>query len=330
MIKLIKKSGSWFIVILLIILFSVAAAIIIFSFIFAVIAFELCFTRAKDPEANVERGILHIEKNGGDGSAIREGRAWLLNQNTQHHYITSRDGLRLHGIMIPNTTSDKKRIAVLIHGYQGSPAFDFSAAARYYYSHGFSLFLPDQRTHGESEGNYITFGSYERYDIVDWCKYIDDITDHQYEFILSGVSMGATTVLLAAAEPDMIKLNYITADCGFTDPQRIFSHVFKQWYHLPTFPILNIARMLCRKRAKFDFDEFSTLNAVKNLRAPVTFIHGEADDFVTPDNSLDNYEACTGTKALLTVPEAEHGVSYIKDTKKVQEELARIFDNYFS
>ena len=316
--------------IILIVVFSLAVALLIASVIFANAVFNICFKRSKNAEDNINKNISLIEKGGGDGNKIRAGRDWLLSRETEHHYITSRDGLRLHGIFIRNNTSEKKRIAVLVHGYQGAPSFDFSAAAQFYYSNGFSLFLPDQRTHGESEGEYITFGAFERYDIVDWCKYIDNYTENKYEFILSGVSMGATTVLLAAAEPDMINLNYITADCGYTSPRRIFTHVFKQWYHLPTFPILNIASTICKRKAKFSFDEFSTTDAVKNLCAPVTFLHGEADDFVTPDNSKDNYDACNGEKAILTIADAAHGVSYIKDPIAVQRELQRIFDHYFS
>lgn len=297
---------------------------------FALIVFDLCFKRVKDADANIERSIKHIEKGGGNGQAIRDGRQWMLSQDVEHHYIDSRDGLRLHGIYIPNRDARYNRVAVLVHGYQGAPSFDFSAAVRSYYNNGFSLFLPDQRTHGESEGEYITFGAFERYDIVDWCKYIDDYTGNKCEFMLSGVSMGATTVLLAAAEPDMIRLNYITADCGYTDPRRIFADVFKQWYHLPTFPILNIAAVICKQKAKFAFDEFTTLDAVKKLKAPVTFIHGEADDFVVAQNSYDNYEACTGVKSIVTVPGAEHGLSYIKDQERVDSELRRIFNEYFN
>ena len=76
--------------------------------------------------------------------------------------------------------------------------------------------------------------------------------------------------------------------------------------------------------------EFSTIEAVKSLKAPITFIHGEADDFVLPQNSIDNYEACTSKKELILVPDAEHGVSYIKDTQKVAQALESIFENYFS
>ncbi len=310
----------------------IGISLILFSvmFLFSYIVFNMCFTRNKDPQGSIEKEIQHIENGGGNGQAIREGRTWMLAQDIEHHYINSRDGLKLHGILIKNNSSAKNRIAVMVHGYQGAPTFDFSAAARSYYDNGFSLFLPDQRTHGESEGKYITFGSYERYDVVDWCKYIDDYTEHKCEFILSGVSMGATTVLLAAAEPDMIKLNYITADCGFTSPRRIFTDVFKQWYHLPPFPILNLADNICKNLAKFSFDEFSTLDAVKKLKAPVTFIHGEADDFVVPQNSRDAFDACSQEKQIVLVKDAEHGLSYIKDKETVEKELLRIFNNYFS
>lgn len=291
--------------------------------------FDMCLTRDKTPEETIEKSIHHIEKAGGNGAAIRSGRDWMLSRELEHLYITSRDGLKLHGIFIRNTTTEKKRVAVLVHGYRGAPSFDFSAAARSYYESGFSLFLPDQRAHGQSEGDYITFGAFERYDIVDWCRYLDNYTGNECEFILSGVSMGATTVLLAAAEPDMIKLNYITADCGFTSPGRIFTDVFKAWYHLPAFPILNFARVICRKQAGFDFFEFSTTEAVRHLPAPITFIHGEADDFVVPQNTVDNFEACTSEKSIVLVPGAEHGLSYIKDQDRVDAELKRAFNTYF-
>lgn len=292
--------------------------------------FDVCFTRVKDPEKAIELCIQTIERNGGNGDMIRQGRDWLLAQNVSHHYITSRDGLKLHGIFIENDKSDKARVAVMVHGYRGAPVLDFSAAAIQYYNNGFSLFFPDQRTHGQSEGKYITFGSYERYDIVDWCNYVNNYTGNRCEFILSGVSMGATTVLLAAAEPDMIKLNYVTADCGFSSPKRIFADVLKKRYHLPSFPILNIADLICKDSAGFGIDEFSAIDSVKRITAPITFIHGGADDFVVPQNTIDAYEACTSVKELIIVPDAEHGVSYIKDTKKVSEALEKAFKTYFS
>ena len=93
---------------------------------------------------------------------------------------------------------------------------------------------------------------------------------------------------------------------------------------------MNLADIICKNLAKFSFDEFSTLDAVKKLKAPVTFIHGEADDFVVPQNSRDAFDACSQEKQIVLVTDAEHGLSYIKDKETVEKELLRIFNNYFS
>ena len=315
-----------------IVMLALGIGLLLFSLtiLFSYTVFKVCFTRISDREESIKKSIANIEKGGCNADAIREGREWMRSKEVEDHYITSRDGLKLHATFIRNDDLTSNRVAIMIHGYRGAPTFDFSAAARSYYDNGFSLFLPDQRTHGESEGEYITFGAKERYDVVDWCKYVNEYTGGNMEFILSGVSMGATTVLLAAAEPDMIKLNYITADCGFTSPRRIFTDVFRQWYHLPPFPILNVANIICKNLADFSFDEFTTLDSVKSLNAPITFIHGEADDFVIPQNSYDNYNECTSEKYLITVEDAEHGLSYLRNKEKVGSELIRIFNNYFS
>lgn len=45
------------------------------------------------------------------------------------------------------------------------------------------------------------------------------------------------------------------------------------------------------------------------------FVHGEADDFVPCEMSKANYEACSASKHLLTVPGAGHGMSFPADAE---------------
>ena len=40
-------------------------------------------------------------------------------------------------------------------------------------------------------------------------------------------------------------------------------------------------------------------------------VHGEEDTFVPCEMTRRAYAACTGEKTLLTVPEAEHGMSFL-------------------
>ena len=49
------------------------------------------------------------------------------------------------------------------------------------------------------------------------------------------------------------------------------------------------------------------------------FIHGEADSFVPCDMSRENYAACTAPKRLLTVPGADHAMSFLVDEEAYTE-----------
>ncbi len=312
---------------ILITILSVALILLLAATIAANVLINLCFKRVNDDDRL--KYLDDLEQSGVDTSSIKEGQAWLGSQDIEEHYIISRDGLRLYASFLRSKDENSKKLAVLVHGYQGS-SDSFANVARFYYENGFSILFPDGRTHGKSEGEYITFGAFERYDVVDWVKYADNMLGGDCKILLSGVSMGTTTALLAAAEPDMPQLRYITADCGYTDPKGIFKDVLKSRYHLPSFPMMNIARGILKKKARFDYCSFSTLESVRKLKAPVTFIHGEADDFVNIKNTYENYEACNTEKVLISVPGAGHGTAYITDKIRIDAELQRIVSTYFN
>ena len=229
--------------------------------VFTVIVFRKFFCRdPNDPDAQTLRNYRRFEENGIDTAGMREGFAWISSVPCEEHFITSRDGLCLRARYIP-ADRPTDRLAVLIHGYHSSGQNDFAGIFRFYRERGFDILLPDQWTHGKSEGKYITFGAYERYDVVDWIRYAVSVKGER-KILLSGISMGCTTALLAAAEPDMPPLRFVAADCGYTCPRSIFGDVLKAWFHLPPFPVLPIADLLCRCAAKFSFSDFDTRVAV--------------------------------------------------------------------
>ena len=57
----------------------------------------------------------------------------------------------------------------------------------------------DQRAAGESEGKYIGFGVLESRDCCLWAQYIAKRFGPDQKIILAGLSMGASTVLMATA-----------------------------------------------------------------------------------------------------------------------------------
>ena len=255
---------------------------------------------------------------------FEKGFAWAAAQESEEWEITSYDGLKLRADYIDHP--ERRAVIAMFHGYRSIPLGDFSVVMDYYYSLGYSLLLVHQRAHGKSEGKYITYGVRERFDCRDWCKKIDEMLPG-VPVIMDGVSMGCSTVLGAAGLELPDNVRGIIADCGFTSPGEIIAHVMKLWFKLPKFPFYYIMNGLCRLFAGFSFNEFSTVEAMKNNRLPIDFIHGKDDDFVPPEMTVRAYEACTASKRLTIVEKAGHGESYLVDRENCKKSLVEFIES---
>ena len=144
---------------------------------------------------------------------------------------------------------------------------------------------------------------------------------------LVGISMGATTVLMAAGLDLPSDVHGIIADCGFTSTDGIWRHVMEDNLHLPYGA--PIYEYLAKQRIGVDPKDFSTVESLKGNNIPVFFAHGTDDSFVPVSMTYENYKACTAPKRLFIVPGAEHGLSYRVDPdgyRKAVEEFFRDFD----
>ena len=200
-----------------------------------------------------------------------------------------------------------------MHGYRAGGLTDFAGLYRFYHEQGYDLLVPFERSHGPSEGRYICFGVKERFDCRDWAEYAVRLAGEDCNLYLSGISMGCATVLMAAGLPLPANVRAIIADCGFTSPKEILKTVLNRDYHLPAFPLMNLTELLTKWRAGFGYSDASTLDAMRNCRIPVLFIHGEKDTFVPVQMTLDNYMACSAPKELLIVPGAAHAAASLQD-----------------
>ena len=130
--------------------------------------------------------------------------------------------------------------------------------------------------------------------------------------MLTGISMGASTVLLAAGQELPENVVGVLADCGFTSTVDIWKHVAKQAYL--AYPVYGgTAGKLAEKRLRIPVDADSCPQSLTRCRVPVLFVHGTEDHFVPIDMTYRNYQACAAPKRLFVVPGAEHGMSYLTD-----------------
>lgn len=250
----------------------------------------------------------------------------LASKETEQVEILSEDGKKLVGHYYP--CDDPKRIIIAMHGWRSSWEKDFGIFADFWHEHGCGVLFAEQRSQGNSEGEYITFGIMERYDCLSWANWVSERNPNSLPVYLLGDSMGAATVLMASdlALPDCV--HGIIADCGFTSVHDIWAHVVNDNLHLPYSAFKKMAsRMFGRSIGEKSCDH-STVDSLKNSKVPVIFIHGTGDNFVPIEASYKNYLACASPKRILIVPGADHCMSYYVEKEKYEDAILSFWKDF--
>lgn len=270
---------------------------------------------------------------------IQEGIVWISQQETEDIYIQSEDGLKLHARLMDQ--SGAKGTVLMFHGYRTHPEVDFSASSHVYYECGNRIVHIDQRAAGESEGKYIGFGVLESRDCCLWAQYIANRFGTDQKIILAGLSMGASTVLMATAhhEDRRVRINCsqeepmevsmtlpknvtgIVADSAFSSPYDIIKKRIRTTYHcngrLLTIAIGIWSRML----AHYSLKELSVPDVMKHNTIPVLLVHGTEDSNVPVEMTVKVAENCQAPKQVLLVKGAEHGTGYLVDNEAYKKAL---------
>lgn len=254
---------------------------------------------------------------------IKRVKEWMLAQPMEDVYITSRDGYKLHGTFFPRENSNKT--VICFHGYTSKGMSDYIGLSEFYLQMGYQMLLVDERAHGESEGEYIGFGCLDRMDALEWIGYIKEREGEDCELMLHGISMGGATVLMASGLNLPENVKGIVSDCAFTSAWDVFSSVLKNMYHIPPFPIMQIADQMVQRKAGYGLRECNAAEEVKKAKVPILFIHGNADTFVPYRMCHEIYKNCASRKDILIVEGASHAEAYYKDTKAYQEKIKTFF-----
>ncbi len=249
----------------------------------------------------------------------------LLGGDCRTVSIRAVDGERLVGHL--HIAKNAKRTVIAMHGWRTSWASDFGTASEFFHSNDCNVLYAEQRGHGNSGGTHMGFGIIERYDCLSWINFINSVNRFSsLPIYLCGVSMGASTILMATGFKLPSNVVGVIADCGFTSPQAVWGHVTRKNLHMPYHSLISRSvRNTCIKKMKLDPDEYSTVMAMKTCKIPILFIHGACDRFVPIDMTYENYSACRSEKRLFIVPTAEHGMSYFTDQAGYEAEVLKLF-----
>lgn len=229
--------------------------------------------------------------------------------------VTACDGLHLVGRYYH--FRDGAPVMILFHGYRGSGRREFAGNNRIAAALGINVIAVDERAHGRSGGHTITFGIKERYDCQAWANYAAERFGSHTPIILSGVSMGAATVLMASSLPLPKSVKAMIADCPYSSPKKIIQKVSADVKLPPklSYPFVVIGALVF---GKFKLWESSPEESVKHTDIPILLIHGDDDRFVPCDMSKQIHRVCNSKAKLVLFHGAGHGLSYFSDTRKYE------------
>lgn len=183
---------------------------------------------------------------------------------------------------------------VFLHGVADNRMSGAGVVKRFV-SRGFEAVTYDSRAHGESGGDFCTYGYYEKDDLRRVLTAID-----ARRVVVIGHSLGGAVALQAAAEDDRIAT--VIAVESFSDLRTVAG---ERAFYLPAWLVAKAFRY-AEEKGTFHASLVSPEKAAARIKVPVLVIHGTADDATSPEHSVRIHAALAGPKRLVLVEGAGH------------------------
>ncbi|VEF48970.1 dipeptidyl aminopeptidase/acylaminoacyl-peptidase-like protein [Bacillus freudenreichii] len=219
-----------------------------------------------------------------------------------------------------------KMNVVFAHGYKGNryeENIPFLPLASNLLADGYRVIMFDFRYAGESEGEMTTVGVKEKLDLlgaVDWTA------EHYDEPVgLLGISMGAATSILAAAESEDVIA--VVADSPFSDLHNYLKVNMPVWTDLPNFPFTPLILTIIPFMADVDLHDASPISVLDKVAPrPVLFIHNRGDASIPYTESEIMAEKDPDHFALWLTDGDGHVKSFEQNSEEYVDKVRGFFD----
>ncbi|MDA1095929.1 MAG: alpha/beta fold hydrolase [Chloroflexi bacterium] len=243
----------------------------------------------------------------------------------------------LLGWWIPiDGSADAESALVLVHGVDSNRARDgedYLELVRGLHDRGFGLLLFDLRAHGQSGGDVVSAGVFERWDVLGALDYVTAVEGVPWEQVgVLGFSMGAASALLAAEQEPRIRA--VVADSSFADVSDLVAGEVAKRTPLSSGVAAYLRpgmEILARLRYAIDLSVAKPVRAIEALDYPVLLIHSEQDERFPAEYALRLREAAADARSELWLsPTGEHSRVYKLDVGAYMDRVATYFEGRFA
>lgn len=231
--------------------------------------------------------------------------------------IKSFDGYVLHG-QICLQTEPSEKFMIFTHGY----TVNRSASMKYvcmFRDLGYNCIIYDDRGHGENEPRICTYSLTESRDLMAVIRQTVNRFGDEIILGLHGESLGAATSVRALRYHPPVK--FVVSDCGFAEIVPVMQGGLRNM-HIPGVMVYP-SSLAARVMYGYSFTKARPIDSLPKNQIPVCFIHGAADDFITPDHAERMHAATAGYSELHLFPGAAHAESIVSAPDQYAEVVER-------
>ena len=259
--------------------------------------------------AKLENGYFTDEESDKILTLINE----FKNDEFEEVKINSFDGVKLYARYYEYNKNAP--LQIMFHGYRSEGFRDFAGGMKLAKQLKHNVLMVEQRGHGQCKTCTTTLGILEKYDCLYWVKYAVERFGVDVKIILVGVSMGASTILMASNLNLPQNVVGIIADSPYSTPYDIVLKVMKE-RKIPNNLALPFVMLGALLYGRFEFDKKGAIDSVKENKIPVLIFHGDADSFVPSYMSKEIYYNCSSKKELYIFEGADHCRNFLVDEEK--------------
>lgn len=168
---------------------------------------------------------------------------------------------------------------VLVSGIHNPPVCSFYSYAKMFQDIGFSTLLIEMRSHGQSEGFGISAGYNEWLDVKAGVDFILSLAEYKnLPIVAYGTSMGASTVLIAAAQVEGI--DGVISASAYSKWSDVAYYTMREQMGAPAgYSLLQKPFFDLHLGLKYGLDKmkYSPINQIEDIDIPILLMHSTGD-----------------------------------------------------
>jgi pimeloyl-ACP methyl ester carboxylesterase len=239
--------------------------------------------------------------------------------------LRSSDGVPLAGWWVG--APDAKGTVVMVHGLNRS-RIEMVRRVPFVHAEGWNALLIDLRRHGASGGTVTTFGATEKLDVEAAAALAR--ARAPVPVVLWGVSLGAASVMLAAADDPQVAgvvcdSSYLSLDDTLRHHLRLLRR-WRPWLRVvPVWPVADEVLFWIGRRGGFDPSLVDVNAAATRLRGrPALFVANSEDVRMPKEIAFELAAAVGGSAQVLVVPGKSHGGAWRDGTAAYEAAVRKL------